>query len=64
MSPPAAARSAAISLPDSLQPIVTYAAAVVTGSPHRAQARAFIAGLLAGRGQADLRAAGFLPPTP
>jgi molybdate transport system substrate-binding protein len=52
----------AIPLPPSLQPSVTYSAAVVRGSPHAAQARAFIAGLLRGQGQADLQKSGFLPP--
>jgi molybdate transport system substrate-binding protein len=52
----------AIPLPSSLQPSVTYAAAVVRGSRHAAQARVFIAGLLRGPGQADLHKSGFLPP--
>jgi molybdate transport system substrate-binding protein len=52
----------AIALPPSLQPSVTYAAAVVRGSRHAAQAREFIAGLLRGPGQADLQKSGFLPP--
>lgn len=59
-----AARGAlrAIALPASLRPAVAYAVAVVRGSAHRAQARAFVAGLLHGGGAADLRAAGFGPP--
>ena len=52
----------AIALPASVQPAVAYGIAVVKGSPHQAQAKAFIAGLLKGDGQADLRKAGFLPP--
>jgi molybdate transport system substrate-binding protein len=52
----------AIALPASLQPRVAYGAAVVSGSPHEAQARAFVNGLLSGAGRAALRAAGFLPP--
>ncbi|HWF31581.1 MAG TPA: molybdate ABC transporter substrate-binding protein [Solirubrobacteraceae bacterium] len=52
----------AIALPAALQPRVGYAAAVVRGSGHGAQARAFIRGLLAGAGRAKLRASGFLPP--
>lgn len=52
----------AIALPAQLQPSIAYAAAVVRGSPHPSQARAFVAGLLRGAGQADLRASGFLPP--
>jgi molybdate transport system substrate-binding protein len=55
-------RAQAVALPDRLQPRVAYAAAVVTGAGHPAQARAFIDGLLHGAGRADLRAAGFLPP--
>jgi molybdate transport system substrate-binding protein len=52
----------AIALPASLQPRVAYGAAVVSGSGHEAQARAFVNGLLSGAGRAALRAAGFLPP--
>jgi molybdate transport system substrate-binding protein len=52
----------AIALPASLQPVVAYGIATVDGSSHLKQARAFIAGLLSGRGRADLLRAGFLPP--
>jgi molybdate transport system substrate-binding protein len=52
----------AIELPGSLRPVVTYAAAVVKGASHPAQAQQFIAGLLSGQGRADLLRAGFLPP--
>src|ERR1035437_9655964 len=52
----------AIDLPASLQPRVAYAAAVVRGSGHGAEARAFISGLLSGPGRADLLSAGFLAP--
>jgi molybdate transport system substrate-binding protein len=52
----------AIRLPASLQPRVAYGVAVVKGAKHPAQAKAFIAGLLHGRGERELRAAGFLPP--
>jgi molybdate transport system substrate-binding protein len=52
----------AVALPQSAQPTVTYAAAVVRGAPHAAQARAFIEGLLHGAGVEELRQAGFLPP--
>jgi molybdate transport system substrate-binding protein len=55
-------RARAVPLPERLQPRVAYAAAVVTGARHPAQARAFIDGLLHGAGRTDLRAAGFLPP--
>jgi molybdate transport system substrate-binding protein len=54
----------AIDLPAALQPQVVYEAAVVRGSDHASQARAFIDGLLHGRGAAELRAAGFEPPAP
>jgi molybdate transport system substrate-binding protein len=51
-----------IPLPATLQPVVAYGIAVVTGDPHPAQAQAFISGLLNGSGQQDLTNAGFLPP--
>lgn len=54
----------AISLPARLQPEVAYGAAVVKGTGHEQQARAFVNGLLSGAGRADLRAAGFLPAPP
>jgi molybdate transport system substrate-binding protein len=59
-----AARGAlqAIPLPAALQPGVAYGVAVIRGSSHAVLARQFIAGLLHGSGQADLRQAGFLPP--
>jgi molybdate transport system substrate-binding protein len=52
----------AILLPAGVQPQVTYGIAVVRGSAHAQQARAFVTGLLGGDGRADLLAAGFLPP--
>lgn len=52
----------AIELPASAQPSVAYAAAVVDGAEHPDEARAFIDGLLRGRGAEALRAAGFEPP--
>lgn len=52
-----------VPLPARLQPDVAYAVAVVRGSDQRRAARRFVAGLLRGRGAADLRAAGFLPPS-
>lgn len=55
-------RLKAIELPAALQPRVTYGVAVVAGSRHPEQARAFIDGLLAGQGAAALKAAGFEPP--
>jgi len=58
----ASGRLRAIDLPASLQPSVAYEVAVVTGAKHAAAARRFIAGLLRGKGAAELRAAGFEPP--
>jgi molybdate transport system substrate-binding protein len=52
----------AILLPEALQPRVAYGAAVVRGSAHAAEARAFLAGLLRGAGRRELAANGFLPP--
>jgi molybdate transport system substrate-binding protein len=54
----------AIDLPAALQPRVVYEAAVVRGGDHTSRARAFIDGLLHGRGASELRAAGFEPPPP
>lgn len=54
----------AIELPAALAPSVAYGVAVVRGAPHPAAARRFVAGLLSGTGQSDLRAAGFGPPPP
>ncbi len=54
----------AIELPAAIRPQVVYEAAVVRGGDHAAQARAFIDGLLHGRGAAELRVAGFEPPPP
>ena len=55
-------KAEAVALPESLQPRVAYGVAVVKGAMHPKEAQAFIAGLLRGPGQQDLRAAGFLPP--
>ncbi len=52
----------AIELPADLQPEVAYAAVVVKGAKQPAAARAFVADLARGAGQAELRAAGFGPP--
>jgi molybdate transport system substrate-binding protein len=52
----------AIQLPARLQPQVAYAAAIVKGTHHLAQAQAFVSGLLHGAGALDLLKAGFLPP--
>jgi molybdate transport system substrate-binding protein len=52
----------AIELPEALQPSVAYGVAVVEGSDHADQARAFIDGLLDGAGRRALEEAGFEPP--
>jgi molybdate transport system substrate-binding protein len=52
----------AISLPDELEPQVSYGVAVVKGAKHPEQAQAFVDGLLSGEGRERLDAAGFLPP--
>jgi molybdate transport system substrate-binding protein len=52
----------AIALPARLQPQVSYAAAVVRGAPHPAQARRFVAGLRRDPAAAELLAAGFGAP--
>jgi molybdate transport system substrate-binding protein len=54
-------RLKAIELPASVQPQVAYGIVVVKGTKHRALARTFIAGLLAGVGKQDLIGDGFLP---
>ena len=55
-------RLKAIELPKSLQPSVAYGVVVVKGATHPDQAKAFIDGLLTGKGAAALRKAGFEPP--
>jgi molybdate transport system substrate-binding protein len=55
-------RLRAIDLPAAVQPQVAYGVAVVKGSKHAAQARAFVAGLLKGQGRKQLDAAGFMRP--
>jgi molybdate transport system substrate-binding protein len=52
----------AIDLPDELQPQVAYGVAVVKGTKHPEEARAFVDGLLGADGQEALRAAGLDPP--
>jgi molybdate transport system substrate-binding protein len=52
-----------VPVPPSLQPDVAYAAAVVSGSDEPRLARKYLDGLLRGEGAADLRRAGFLPPS-
>ena len=52
----------AIELPAGLQPSVAYAAAVVKGTDRREEAKAFVQGLLNGKGRTALRRAGFEPP--
>lgn len=55
-------RLEAIELPAGVQPSVSYGVAVVEGTRHRAQAEAFVEGLVRGAGQQALEAAGFEPP--
>jgi molybdate transport system substrate-binding protein len=52
----------AIQLPAALQPQVAYGAAVVKGTKRHDAAVKFVAGLVKGKGQAALLAAGFDPP--
>ncbi len=54
----------AIDLPDRLQPRVAYGVAVVKRAKRPDQAKAFVDGLVSGRGRETLRAAGFEPPPP
>jgi len=51
-----------LAIPNRLQPDVAYAAAVLSDSAEPELARRYLEGLLHGRGAAELRAAGFLPP--
>jgi molybdate transport system substrate-binding protein len=52
----------AIELPSGLQPGVEYGAAIVKGAKQPEAARAFVDGLLRGRGLEIMRRAGFEPP--
>jgi molybdate transport system substrate-binding protein len=52
----------AVELPPPFEPSVVYAAAVVKGTKHEKEARAYIDGLLNGKGAAALKKAGFTPP--
>jgi molybdate transport system substrate-binding protein len=52
----------AIELSKALKPSAAYAVVIVKGAKHPDAARRFISGLLNGRGQRALRAAGFEPP--
>lgn len=54
-------RLRAIPLPRGMQPQVEYAVAVVAGADDDRPPRAFVAGLLRGRGVTALRSAGFRP---
>jgi len=55
-------RLKAVELPDALRPEVAYAVAVVRRARQPVLARAFVDGLLEGRGAEALRRAGFEPP--
>jgi molybdate transport system substrate-binding protein len=52
----------AIQLPPALQPKVAYGVAIVKGTKRHDKAVAFVKGLVNGKGQAALMAAGFDPP--
>jgi molybdate transport system substrate-binding protein len=52
----------AVAIPAKLQPQVAYAAAVVSASGDKPAPEELLDGLVSGRGQEDLREAGFLPP--
>jgi molybdate transport system substrate-binding protein len=54
----------AIQIPANLNPTAAYGAAVVTGAAHKKQAQEFVDGLVNGKGQDELRAAGFGAPPP
>jgi molybdate transport system substrate-binding protein len=54
-------RVAALKLPAWAQPKVQYGICIVSSSRHKPEARAFLNKVLSKRGQAKLRAAGFLP---
>jgi molybdate transport system substrate-binding protein len=54
----------AIQLPPALQPKVAYGVAVVKGTGRHDEAVKFVDGLIHGKGQAALMAAGFDPPPP
>ena len=56
-------KAKAIELPASLEPNVTYEAAVVKGTKQADKARAFVTGLLSGKAAAALHRAGFTPPS-
>jgi molybdate transport system substrate-binding protein len=55
-------RLRAIALPARLRPKVAYGVAVVKGAQQPALAQRFVDGLVRGKGQQALQAAGFLPP--
>lgn len=55
-------RIVAIELPAKLEPTVRYGVAVVTGAKNPTGAKAFVDGLLQGRGADELRSAGFGAP--
>lgn len=57
-------RLKAIELPAAVQPQVAYGIAVVKGTKHPEEAKAFIDGLLEGAGATALKGAGFEPPPP
>jgi molybdate transport system substrate-binding protein len=58
----AGGRLRAVPIPAGLEPQVAYGVAVVRGTHHPEQARAFVRGLLSGAGRQALLRAGFQPP--
>jgi molybdate transport system substrate-binding protein len=58
---PVADQVTAIAIPAWAQPRVRYEIAVVSSSTNKVAARAWVKGILSARGQAALKAAGFLP---
>jgi molybdate transport system substrate-binding protein len=58
----AAGKLKAIQIPAALNPTAAYGAAVVKGTSHHKQAQEFVDGLVSGKGQDQLHAAGFGAP--
>jgi molybdate transport system substrate-binding protein len=58
----AGSKVAGVTIPDSLQPAISYPIAVVKASHNQAAAQAFVQSAVSGEVQKDLIAAGFLAP--
>ena len=52
-----------VTIPDNIQPTITYPIAVVKATHNQSAAEAFVQSAVSGVVQQDLVAAGFLPPT-